>query len=272
MAEANFPFRPFTQHSFYTELNSQLIDLAEVAPGQRIVDLACGTGAVSSLLLEKLRGARDSLLIAIDHSAVALRQAREDLGTAYNNLVQFVQAKGEHLSEVVRDRVDMVFLCNAIHMVPDKSKLINEVKSVLRPGGTFAFNSAFFQGTNTPETDQFLRRWMFKALRTLKHEYNLSPNKAEKVESRKHLTVEEYTKLLNENGFHVAKSSIELAAMPLEAWLDISSFEDFIAGIMPGVPLDQASTSLKKAATQVFDEMSIKAVPRNWLGIVAVRN
>jgi ubiquinone/menaquinone biosynthesis C-methylase UbiE len=272
MAQTSFPFRPFTQHSFYTELNSQLIDLAGVAPGQRIVDLACGTGAVSSLLLEKLRGARDSLLIAIDHSAIALRQAREDLGTAYNNLVQFVQAKGEHLSEAVLDKVDMVFLCNAIHMVPDKNKLISEVKSVLRPGGTFAFNSAFFQGTNTPETDQFLRRWMFRALRTLKHDYNITPKKTEKVESRKHLTVEEYTSLLNENGFHVAKFSIELAAMPLEAWIDISSFDDFITGIMPGVPLDKASGSLKKAVTQVFDEMSLESVPRNWLGVVAIRN
>ena len=271
MAQSSFLFRPFTQHPFYTELNAQLINLAGVGPGQQVVDLACGTGAVSRLILEKLRGARDSLLIAIDQSAVALRQAREDLGNAYANLVQFIQAKGEHLSDVVRDKVDTVFLCNAIHMVPDKGQLMDEVSSVLRPGGTFAFNSAFFQGTNSPETDRFLRRWMFKALRTLRSEYGLSPSKSEKVEARKHLSVDEYTTLLKEHGFKVTKSSIRPAAMPLEAWLDISSFEDFIAGIMPGVPLDKASDSLKRAAVKVFEEMQIEAVPRNWLGMVAVR-
>ena len=59
--------------------------------------------------------------------------------------------------------------------------------------------------------------------------------------------------------------------MPIEGWLDISSFSDFINGVMPGVPLDKASAALKAGITQTFEEMKVTHVPRNWLKVVAVR-
>ena len=59
--------------------------------------------------------------------------------------------------------------------------------------------------------------------------------------------------------------------VPLEGWVDISKFSDFIEGAMPGVPLDKASESLIKAAKETFEEMKITYTTRNWLDIVAVR-
>ena len=59
--------------------------------------------------------------------------------------------------------------------------------------------------------------------------------------------------------------------VPIEGWLDISHFEDFITGTMPGVPLDKASASLQKGLTLTFEEMNLKYVSRNWLDVLAVR-
>ena len=110
-----------------------------------------------------------------------------------------------------------------------------------------------------------------KAARALRREYGLSPSRADKVEARRHLSPEEYRGLLEGHGFRVARQEVETVKVPLQGWLDISSFEDFIVGIMPGVPLDKASAALKSGLTQTFEEMNLRYVPRNWLDVVAVR-
>lgn len=270
MAARDFSFKRFTQHSFYGDLNAGLVDLSQIRPGQVVLDLACGTGAVTRLILDKLRGAQQGLVIGMDASRSALRQARGDLEERYKGMVQFVQGRVEHLSEAIRQSVDTVFLCNALHMVQDKGKLLEEVRGVLRPGGVFAFNSAFFQGTVLPETEQFYRRWMMKAIRIVRSRYGLTPTK-EKVESRRMLSREQYEALLEEHGFQVVEERVEVAHMPLEAWLDISSFRDFIQGALPGVPVAKASAALKEAVTQVFEDLQLRTVPRGWLEVVAVR-
>ena len=271
MASEEFTYDKFSKNPFMSSLNSRLIDMAEVGSGQRIIDLACGTGGVTRLILERLRGARESVVIAIDQSATALKQAMEDLKDARDAAVQFVQSRVEQLSESVKESVDTVFYCNAIHYVSDKDSLLAEVSKALKPGGKFAFNTSFFEGGQPPETLTFYRKWMFKASRTLRREYGLAPVLSEKVESRRHLTPGQYHELVERHGFRVVREEIDSVQVPLEGWLDISDFEDFIAGTMPGVPLDKASASLKEGATQAFRELEVEYVLRNWLDVLAVR-
>ena len=40
---------------------------------------------------------------------------------------------------------------------------------------------------------------------------------------------------------------------------------------MPGVPLEKASAALQAGCEQVFREMKLDFVPRNWLRVVAIR-
>ena len=110
-----------------------------------------------------------------------------------------------------------------------------------------------------------------KSLRILRSKYGMSPNKAEKVESRRHLTPEQYTQLLESVGFQVKEKRINTVEVPLEGWLNISEFEDWIRGVMPGVPLKEASESLKEGAREVFKDMNVNHISRNWLEIVASR-
>ncbi len=235
-----------------------------------MVELACGTGAVTRMILEKVRGAHKSVLIAIDQSASAIKEAREQLNSIRDVVLQFVHSRVEALREVVKDNVDRVIYCNGIHYVSDKEGLFQQIKSVLKGNGMFAFNTAFFQGCQPPETEQFYRRWMYRAVRYLKANYGMVPT-GDKVEPRKRLSIEQYRQLLEKNGFKVLREDINVIPMTLEGWLAISQFQDFIEGAMPGVPLEPASEALQEGVKMAFQELGIDSVPRHWLEVVAVK-
>lgn len=270
MSDSRFSYAPFASQGFYQVVNRQLVDMVEFHPGQKIVDLACGTGAVTRLIADRVKGARDSLVIAIDMSASAIKEAMAQLGSARDVALEFIHSRAEHLSTIVKYHVDGVVFCNGIHMVPDKQTLLAEVATTLRPGGIFAFNTTFFQGSIPPESEQFYRRWMSKSLRALKANYGLFP-KQEKVAARQQLTVEQYEELLNANGFSIAQTHLCPAPMDLAGFLAISQYEAFIEGAMPGVPLEYGSEALQIGARQAFDELGLDKVPRNWLSVVAKR-
>jgi len=267
----DFSFSKFSDNSFYRKQNAHLIDMAGVGSGQRIIDLACGTGGVTKLILEKLKGARDSVIIGIDHSSVAIKLAMEDLKDVKDSALEFIQSRVEQISDTVTDSVDAVFFCNAIHYINDKESLLSDISKTLKPGGKLVFNTSFYDGAHPPETMLFARKWMMRASRILRAEHDLRPRKLEKVQSRKQLTPIEYKTLLEQNGFQITKQEIAKVQVTLQGWQDISSFEDFILGVMPGVPLEKASAALKEAVAQVFEEMGVRSVPRNWLDIVATK-
>ena len=84
-------------------------------------------GGVTKLIVDRLKGARDSMVIGIDQSAEMLRVAMENLNCRTASAVQFVQSHVEHVSETVKESADTVFFCNAIHYVPDKGELLTEI-------------------------------------------------------------------------------------------------------------------------------------------------
>ena len=240
--ELDLSFKWFAEQGFFKAVNAHLVDLANIHPGQRIVELACGTGAATRIIRDRLEGARESLVIGIDASASALREAMQQLGNARDVALQFIQGRVEALSSTVREHVDGVIFCNGIHYVSDKDSLLDQVSQTLKVGGTFAFNTSFYQGAHLPETEGFYRRWMFKAIRILRSEYQLRPQ-PDKVESRKQLTPEQYGQLLRDRGFTIQCQAVQTVQVPLEGWVNISRFEDFVSGALPGVPTQQASPS-----------------------------
>ena len=272
MASQDFSFSKFSQNSFYETLNARLVDMADIGGDRRIVDLACGTGGVTRIIAERLQDACESMVIGVDHSASAIRQAMDNFRDRRDSAVRFVHSQVESLSDSVKESVDTVVFCNAIHYIPDKDALLADITKSLNPGGKFAFNTSFFEGSHPPESLEFYRKWMFKSIRTLRRDYGLRPSRTDKVESRKHLTVEQYRELLESHGLTIVRQRIDTVQVPIEGWLDISGFKDFIEGTMPGVPLDKASAALQSGVRQTFEDMNITHVPRSWLGVIAVRS
>ena len=273
MAGSDFTFATFSKNEFYATLNARLVDMADVSSDKRVVDLACGAGGVTRLILERINRTRDTVVIALDHSSIALKSAMDELKDISNNAVKYVQLGVENVSDALKESVDTIVYCNAIHYVPDKDAVVADIANSLRPGGKFAFNTSFYEGGQHEDSAAFYSKWMLKAMRILRKEYGLKPQReAHKVESRKQLTPEEYGELMSRNGLTIVKQKVDTVSVPIEGWLDISTFSDFIEGTMPGVPLDKASAALQEGVKQTYSELGVTHVPRNWLDVVAVKS
>jgi ubiquinone/menaquinone biosynthesis C-methylase UbiE len=264
-----FTLEKFAQHPFYQEVNRRLVALTGLHRGQSVVDLGAGTGAVTRLLVEQV-GCPEAEVIAIEPSETALEAARRNLENIGDAVVRFVQGGAEKLSSLVKKPVDAIFFCNAIHLVPEKEQVLLEIKRTLREDGTFSFNTSFYDGAEPPEAEQFYRKWMMRALRALKSEYNIMPQRT-RVEARHRLTEEEYVKLLEESGFRIRSKEVVTVQMPLGGFEDISRYSLWIEGVLPGVPLEAGRESLIAGAREAFKELGLKTSPRNWLLIVASR-
>jgi SAM-dependent methyltransferase len=105
-----------------------------VARGMRVVDLCCGDGWFT---LPLARIARNVVAIDIDPKMVEAAKVRFAERGGVPNCI-FAVADAYHIARVVREPVDHVFLANAFHGVPDRSRLSRAIHDVLKPGGLFA--------------------------------------------------------------------------------------------------------------------------------------
>ena len=273
MSNNEFGFSKFSDNDFYSNVNKELINSLDIKSDLKIVDLGCGSGGISKIITDKLKDIKsvNSSIVAVDSSEISLREAKANLRSVSDTMITFVQSRYEEFSSKIKDKVDLVVLCNAIHYLDDKELVIKDVMKILKPGGRFVFNSSFFDGAHPEHTLGFYRKWMFKAMRILSKEYKTRPVKADKIESRVQLNPNQYIDVLKNCGMEIINSKIREVNVPIDGWIDISGFKDFIEGVMPGVNLDIASKSLQQAVKDTFEEMKLTFVQRNWMEIVAAK-
>jgi ubiquinone/menaquinone biosynthesis C-methylase UbiE len=267
----DYTFEAFAQHDFYRTVNKHLVDATlrvrhepPQSPIHRALDLACGTGAVTQLLVEHVRRFREPVeVIAVDSSESALEKARRLVGSA----ARFVRGTAQAFSGVASG-VDVILFCNAIHLLPDKDRVIKEVRSALNGQGVLGFNTSFFTGCYAPGTERFYKLWMLRALQMLKEEFGMRPDRS-KVEAMRWLSEEDYRDLLQRNGFAVEEMNTEEARITCRSWQDISHYSEFANGALPGVPVDVAIPILERSVDQAYRELNVTEIARNWLQVVA---
>lgn len=125
-------FIPLEMHT--TPCAAQLVKRADVRAGQRVLDVACGTGVVS--VTAARAGAR---VTGLDLTPALLEHARENAGIA-GVQIDWHEGDVEHLPfenatfDVVLSQFGHIF-------APRPEVAIGEMLRVLKPGGTIAFST-----------------------------------------------------------------------------------------------------------------------------------
>ena len=273
-----FTFEAFAAHPFYTEINRSLVRQALNSLPPRpanatltVVDMACGTGAVTRLIAQEMKRQRRQVrIIGVDPSAEALRRAQKSM-ELMGAKAEFIQGEAEDLPHIVQN-ADAAFFCNAIHLLPDKLAAFRLMASILAPDGVFACNSGFYDGTYVEGTERFYRLWTSRAVRWLRKEHpEVHLSREAKAMAMQWLNSEEYVTQLKQAGFAHVQAHQEIGLISVDAWSDIGHYWLFIEGALPGVPLSLGAAALQAAVYQASQEMGISETPRNWLQLVACK-
>lgn len=263
--EEKFSFTPFTRHPFFSYVNRWILERV-ICPGRQvIVDLGCGPGAVTELILERVQGqVPPPRVIGVDPSPSALEKARAAISS---KLAEFVQGSAEWLSKLVKSADAVVFL-NAIHLMPDKPQVLKEIRRVLKPGGLLAFNSTFFNGAYVEGTSGFWRRWIVRSVQVLR-EQGIEVKHTSHAAAMEWYSVDQYSGALQDAGFRPTTVELLRIDMTRAALIDIGRFSLFIEGALPGAPLEEGSKALEVGLERTMNELKVESVPRHWLEVVA---
>ena len=137
MANAWNPDLYSKQHAFVWEAAGDLLGLLNPQPGERILDVGCGTGQLTARIAEA--GAQ---VTGVDSSASMLEPARRDFPQ-----ISWLLADARKLH--FPDPFDAVFSNAALHWIPEARQVAESVAGALRGGGRFV---AEFGGHGNVET------------------------------------------------------------------------------------------------------------------------
>lgn len=114
-----------------TRFKRQLLEQASIAPGQRVLDLACGTG---TLAISAKRRHPTAEIIGIDGDPTVLERAREKAGAAAG--IRFDEGRSERMP-YADSSFDVVVSSLFFHHVAREAKerTAREIARVLKPGG-----------------------------------------------------------------------------------------------------------------------------------------
>lgn len=104
-------------------------DLAEVAPGDQVVDIGCGPGTAAR---EAAR--RGATVTGVDPSAVMVNLARRISRLRRAHHVVWLEGSAEAVP-LCDDRATVVWALSSVHHWRDRAAGITEARRVLRPGG-----------------------------------------------------------------------------------------------------------------------------------------
>ena len=179
------------KHSFVWKLGEGLLELLDPKPGERILDLGCGTGHLTERISNS--GAK---VVGLDASPDMIGQARQNFPD-----VTFVLADAAKLN--FEGEFDAIFSNAALHWMTDAAAVASGMARALRPGGRLV---AEFGGKGNI-------RQVMNAIEAVLRRYR----GGEITETRSWFpSIGEYSTILEARGFEVRFAKLFERPTPLE--------------------------------------------------------
>lgn len=119
-------------HAQLASAQNKLMACASLAPGERVLDVACGTGLVTFAAAEAVGD--DGRVVGIDLSGQMVEIAQRNAQQRGTANAEFVRMDAEKL-ELPDAGFDVVLCALGLMYVPDPEQALREMRRVLRPGG-----------------------------------------------------------------------------------------------------------------------------------------
>jgi ubiquinone/menaquinone biosynthesis C-methylase UbiE len=129
-------------------VTKELIKSAKIKSGQKVLDLACGTGLVTKKILNKV--GKKGEVYGIDSSNSALKIAKKWIGDKKN--IQFVRGDAETIQ--FNTKFDVITCQFALFFFPNEQKVLKNMKRFLRKNGIIALS--IHGKNNVPYFDSIL--------------------------------------------------------------------------------------------------------------------
>ncbi|KAA0442577.1 MAG: bifunctional demethylmenaquinone methyltransferase/2-methoxy-6-polyprenyl-1,4-benzoquinol methylase UbiE [Candidatus Thioglobus sp.] len=135
------------------------INVANVKTGDKVLDIAGGTGDLARAFAQKVGDSGQVVLT--DINAAMLNEGRKNLIDKGTCGVQFVQLNGEQIA-FADNSFDCVSIAFGLRNVTDKQQCINEMHRVLKPGGCLLILE--FSKTDNALLEKFYDFYSFKVM------------------------------------------------------------------------------------------------------------
>ncbi len=216
------------KHSYVFKYGEDLLSLLDPKPGEKILDLGCGTGHLTKLIADT--GAE---VIGIDSSHEMIKQAKQNYP-----LINFLKMDAANFSFI--EKFDAVFSNAVLHWIPEKEKVINCISSALKTGGKFV---AEFGGKNNVHN---VVESLNKTLRLNGYTQN-----ADRI-NWYFPSIGEYSSLLEKFGFEVELASHFDRDTFLDEGVDISDWlEMFGKEIFEGITTEEKNNLFNKIKNEL---------------------
>ncbi|MDJ0617329.1 MAG: methyltransferase domain-containing protein [Calothrix sp. MO_192.B10] len=116
----------------------KLLDLVPIKPGQKILDIATGTGLIAIAATQKVGSV--GYVMGVDFSPGMLHQARQKIAALGLKNIELIEADAESL-ELHPHSFDAIFCCSALVFMPDIPATLRKWYHFLKNGGYIAFST-----------------------------------------------------------------------------------------------------------------------------------
>jgi ubiquinone/menaquinone biosynthesis C-methylase UbiE len=253
------------RHDMYRATSTDIVELAGIGGDQTVVDLACGTGQTTEVILERLGD--DGTIHAVDGSTAMLGEAQTRVT---DPRVRWHESGAEALADRLDEDAADAVVCNSAIWQTDMAATFASVRAVLRPGGRFVCNIGrqflmmpFTDEELNPETASF--HDLMHAIAVLHFGHVPRPPAGGGRGRRGPLTAEVVCGLLRDAGFEVVETPELRYTQPVELirdWLHIPVFTEFQ---YPDLTVEQRLA----AADEAYERVDRRPMTSRWVAFVA---